>query len=253
MKYFTRLVIVIILLTTTFSCTPVETKSEITVFCAAGLTQMVEQLAAEYEKNTGDKVVLNFASSGFLAKQLFSGSPADIYISANQVWMDEVVKKGLISKDGFFPFAKTSLVLIMNNEWEGELTKLEDLLNYPDIQIAFGDPSHVPVGDYAKQSLVSLGIWEDLQNNLIPSLSVQAAMMYAERGETDGAIIYQCDAINCKSSHPAVIIPDESHKPIVFLASYLKNFKSTKTKDFLNFLSSRNKEYLGKFGLRSIK
>lgn len=251
MKNLILLIPVFILLLLGTSCSNPAPDSRLMIFCAAGLTDLLENIAEDYYQETGKNVLLNFASSGFLAKQILSGATADIYISANRKWMDEVVGQEYVDDKDIFPLAKTSLVLLTNNSWTKKLSRLEDLLTFPDIKIAIGDPAHVPAGEYAKETCISLGIWEQLEKQMIPSLSVKAAMVYVENGETDGAIVYQSDAVSCKNSSINFIIKDELHQPIVFLASKLKNTTNKEVSSFLDFLKSRDKELFNKFGFRN--
>src|SRR5579884_4068815 len=70
--------------------------ADVTVFAAASLTDSLKQIAARYEKETGNKIVLNFGASSTLARQIKEGAPADIFFSADEAKMDELEKRGLL-------------------------------------------------------------------------------------------------------------------------------------------------------------
>ena len=70
--------------------------AEVTVFAAASLTDSLKEIAANYEKTSGDKIIFNFGASSTLARQIEDGAPADIFFSADEAQMDRLAKKDLI-------------------------------------------------------------------------------------------------------------------------------------------------------------
>jgi len=79
-----------------FAATSGARGATVTVFAAASLTDSLTQIAANYEKTSGDTVVFNFAASGTLARQIEAGAPADIFFSADEAKADALEKKGLL-------------------------------------------------------------------------------------------------------------------------------------------------------------
>src|SRR5262245_7829304 len=73
--------------------------AEVRVFAAASLTDVLKEVARGYEKESGDKVVFNFAASNFLARQIEAGAPADIFFSADEAQMDSLQKKKLVATE----------------------------------------------------------------------------------------------------------------------------------------------------------
>ena len=86
--------------------------AQVTVFAAASLTESLQEIAAAYEKQSGDKIVFNFAASGTLARQIEEGAPADIFISADEAKADALEKKGLLVKETRKSLLGNSLVIV---------------------------------------------------------------------------------------------------------------------------------------------
>ena len=252
MKLLKLLTIILLIPITMISCQSTDQKQEqeLQVFCGAGLTDLVERIAADYEAETGQKILLNFASSGFLARQLISGAESDVYISANARWMEKCVEEGLVNSKDVFPFTRTALVLVVSEKWQEEIHQLKDLAKFPEIRLAIGDPAHVPAGEYAREAMQKAGIWEELQGNLIPALDVRAAFMYVEKGEADAALVYQSDSTSCEKSKLALIISQKLHQPILFLASPLKGKESDTINSFVKYLQEIESSLFEEYGFR---
>jgi len=169
---------------------------------AASMTDAVKALTEDFGRNHPDtEIFSNFASSGALAKQIEHGAPADIYLSANHKWMDYLAEKKLIDTDSERVFAYNALVFAGDPDLKpiafGDVAKLE--------LIAIGTPESVPAGQYAKQALIAGGLWDALMedNRLMMAKDVRQALIYADRGEVDGAFVYKTDAL--LAEHVAVL------------------------------------------------
>ena len=193
--------------------------SEITVFAAAGLTDVITEMAQRFEEQTGVHVAVNFASSGVLAKQIIAGAPFDVYLSANPDWMTEVVNAGCAERSNVRQFAGNGLVAIVGGTSDLQLASLNDLLS-PDIAyVAIADPDHAPAGVYARESLEAAGIWEELKPRLVPASNVRAALAYVERGEAEAGLVYTTDALAFAKQggiRIAFEVPELLHSPIRF-------------------------------------
>lgn len=191
----------------------------VTVFAAASTTDVMRALGERYETETGIHLAFSFDSSSSLARQIEAGSPADIFLSADEAWMDELASAGAIRADTRFDLLANELVLVAparapqpHIEFAPDFevaTRLSTLQ-----RIAVGDPRHVPAGRYAMQALESLGWWDELAPRLVPAKDVRAALRLVEIGEVDAGIVYATDA----PASPGVVVigrfPDVSHRPI---------------------------------------
>ena len=192
----------------------------VTVFVAASMTNVTNDLNAIFTRNTGVKVTPSYAASSALAKQIESGAPADVFISADIPWMDYVQERKLIKNNTRFDLAGNRLVLIAPKDsklGEQKIAKGFDLAKLAgDGRIATGDVNSVPVGRYAKAALEKLGSWAAAEGKFAMAESVRAALVLVSRGEAPLGIVYETDA----AVEPGVKIvgrfPADSHPPIVY-------------------------------------
>ncbi|HEX6832218.1 MAG TPA: molybdate ABC transporter substrate-binding protein, partial [Rudaea sp.] len=168
--------------------------AELTVSAAASLSNAFGDLAREFEKrNPDDKIVLNFAASDVLLKQIEQGAPADVFASADEATMDRAAAAQRIDAATRKDFAANALVLIASRD--APLPKaLADLNTDAYPRIAIGNPDSVPAGRYAKEALTAAHLWEPLQPRLVPTQNVRQALDYVARGEAEAGFVYATDA-----------------------------------------------------------
>lgn len=197
-------------------------KAPVTVFAAASLTDAMQTIGAAYHKKTGAEVRFSFASSSTLARQIESGAPADMFVSADVEWMDYVQARKLIRNDSRRDILGNRLVLI------GPATSALKVKVAPGFalkaalnggRLAVGDPAHVPAGIYAKTALTRLGVWDQVSGQLVPAENVRAALAYVARGETPLGIVYWTDAMIEPKVKIVGVFPESSHPPITYPAA----------------------------------
>src|SRR5262245_2666172 len=224
----------------------------ITVFIAASMTNMANDLNAIFTRNTGAKVTPSYAASSALAKQIESGAPADVFISADIPWMDYVQERKLIKNDTRFDLASNRLVLIAPKDsklGEQKIGPGFDLAKLAgDGRIATGDVKAVPVGRYAKQSLEKLGSWKAAEPKFAMAENVRAALVLVARGEAPLGIVYETDA----KIEPGVKIighfPADAHPPITYPVALTATAKA-EANDYLKLLRSATAQVvLEKYG-----
>ena len=191
---------------------------DLTVFAAASLTDALTEVSAAFEAETGHAVDAVFAGSSTLARQIESGAPANVFISASPAWMDYLDDQGLIMPETRRDLLVNSLVLIAPSDQAEPLdltTDLPDALG-ADGRLAMGDPDHVPAGIFAAEALLSLGLWDDLADRTARTGSVRAALALVARGEAPLGIVYVTDA--ALTDHVTIVatFPEDSHQPIVY-------------------------------------
>ncbi len=158
---------------------------------AASLREVVTELSDSFAKShAGVTFQNNFGASGVLAKQIESGAPADIFFSANLEWMDYLKERKLLDEKSISTFAHNVLVFV--GKPESKVTRLEDVIKLE--KIAIGSPKSVPAGEYAMQAFNKAGIDKQLENKLVMARDVRECLLYADRGEVDGAFVYKTDA-----------------------------------------------------------
>lgn len=233
----------LLLVCASLSCTgepPVgEATGTIRVFAAASTTDVMSRLAEMYESRTGTRVQCNFAASSMLARQIEAGAPADLFLSANPVWMDRLERNGKIETDTRRDLLANSLVLIApaGRRFDLEMQPQAPFGTTFDGRLALGDPAHVPAGKYAREALESLGWWSAVENRLIPAMDVRDALRIVALGEAGAGIVYSTDA---KASENVVVIGtflDESHAAIRYPVGRIRD-ASKQAEGFLDFLFS---------------
>lgn len=226
------LIMILTLLATMFSA---ASAAEVRLSVAASMTDATRELIATYQQQKGITLLPNFASSGSLAKQISVGAPADIFISANPAWMSYLTEKRLIAADTVRNFARNSLVFVGKNN--PEVTSLSDLTSLD--RIALASPRSAPAGQYAEQALKAAGVFGEIRNKLILAKDVRQALMYADRGEADGAFVYRTDALLLGHATILLEVPQTLYDPVVYPAGLTsEGNKNRAAVDFFNYLES---------------
>jgi molybdate transport system substrate-binding protein len=194
-------------------------KPPITVFAAASLTNVLQDLGDAFSKETSVPVRFSFAASSALARQIENGAPADVFFSADLEWMDYLQTRHLIEADSRHDVLANRLVLI------APATSLVKLTIQPHFalaatlgkgRLATGDPDSVPAGRYARQALTALGVWNEVQDKIVRADSVRSALAFVDRGEAPLGIVYETDALIDKNVRVVDVFPADSHLPIVY-------------------------------------
>src|SRR5271167_2171823 len=194
----------------------------ITVFAAASLTNVLQDLGDAFTSETSIPVRFSFAASSTLARQIENGSPADVFFSADLDWMDYLQARALIQPATRQDMLGNELVLVAPVDSKVTL-KIEP--HFPLAatlgkgRLATGDPDSVPVGRYAKEALIALGVWDSVSARLVRADSVRAALAFVDRGEASLGIVYATDALVDKSVRLVDEFPAGSHAPIIYPAA----------------------------------
>jgi len=209
---------------------------EVRLSVAASMTDAIKELVATYQKEVdGVSFLPNFGSSGTLAKQIAQGAPADIFISANPMWMTYLVEEGRIPSEKVRTFAFNSLVFV--GKKGAAVESLEDLAGLR--RIAIGSPRSVPAGQYAEQALKAAGLYEEAAAKLVMAKDVRQALMYAERGETDGAFVYKTDALLAQDTVILLEVPQALYDEVTYPAGLtVEGAKNSDAVAFFAFLNT---------------
>jgi molybdate transport system substrate-binding protein len=214
----------------------------VTVFAAASTTNAINDIGKLFTEKGKGKVVPSFASSSTLAKQIEQGAPAQVFISADEPWMNYLEEKKLIEPGSRFNLLGNKLVLIAPSG--SAVSKVEigpkmDLVKLlGDGKLATGDPDHVPAGKYAKAALSKLGVWNDIEGKLARTQDVRGALTLVERGETPLGIVYATDAAVTPKVKVIGIFPADTHPKIVYPTALIAGKTSPVAKSFLEFLKT---------------
>ena len=214
---------------------------DVVVFAAASLKNAVDDIAGQWQRETGKKAVISYAASNTLIKQIEQGAPADIFMSADLDWMDYGQQKDLIKPDSRFNLLGNRLVLIAPKDSSVSANiqpgfDLSALLKGG--RLAMGNVDAVPVGKYGKASLEKLGVWDSVKDKIAQAESVRAALLFVSRGEAPLGIVYQTDAAADPSVKIVGTFPENTHPPIIYPVALTKESTNADAQAFLNYLRS---------------
>jgi len=211
------------------------------VLAAASLQESLTAAADAWAQRKHEKPVLSFAASSALARQIDAGAPADIFISADEPWMDDVEKHGLVKPGTRVSFLANRLVLVAPAASKTRITIRKDMplaAALGDSRLAMADPDSVPAGKYGKAALTSLGVWSSVEAKVARAENVRAALALVERGEAPFGIVYETDARASKGVRVVGIFPPTSHPKITYPIATLTSATSAEAEGFRRFLIS---------------
>ena len=211
------------------------------VLAAASLQEALTAAADDWAKRGHARPVLSFASSAQLARQVEAGAPADMFVSADEQWMDYVAGKRLIRAGTRADFVTNRLVLIAPANSPLKLRSAPKMALAAALgqgRLAIGDPDTVPGGRYAKQALTSLGAWPSVAGRIARGESVRAALALVARGEAPLGVVYATDAAAESKVRVLGLFPANSHTPIRYPLALLAAGTSPDAEGFRRYLLS---------------
>lgn len=212
------------------------------VLAAASLRESLEEAAAAWAAKGHERPVLSFAASSALARQIDTGASADLFLSADEEWMDYVEARKRIVPGTRASFLHNRLVLIAP---AASTIRLAIAPRFPlaralgDGRLAMADPAAVPAGKYGKAALEKLGIWASVANKVASAENVRAALALVERGAAPLGIVYATDARASAKVRMVGAFPVNSHPPISYPVARLAASTSAEAEGFRRFLLSR--------------
>jgi molybdate transport system substrate-binding protein len=223
-----------------FTPAPVAAQThDILVFGAASLKDALDDIDAQYLRQSGKKVVASYAASSALAKQIEAGAPADIFISADLDWMDYLAERKLIKPETRKNLVGNTLVLIAPASSTVNLTIAP---NFPLAQtlggerLAMADPRAVPAGKYAQAALQKLGVWSSVAGKVAAAENVRATLLLVARGEAPLGIVYATDAFADRGVKIIGEFPPDTHPPIIYPIAVVAGSSNPAVAPYLDYL-----------------
>ena len=220
---------------------PAALADDVLVFAAASLKNALDDTVAAYEKGGGGTIKVSYAASAALAKQLENGAPADIFISADLDWMNDVQKNKAIKPETRTNFFGNVLVLV---EPADSAETVDIKPGFPlaamlaDGKLAMANPASVPAGKYGKAALQKLGVWDSVMNQVASAENVRAALLFVSRKEAPFGIVYLTDAAADKGVKVAGVFPADTYPPIIYPGALTASSKNPEAAKFLAYLRS---------------
>lgn len=229
-----------------------STSEKVTVQAAASLKGALTELADAYKKDhhlADDQIAINFAGSGTLRQQIEQGAPASLFISADEKNMKMLQEKDLVTD--VKPFVTNELVLVVpKGQPQISLDQITTVK-----RIVLGNPETVPAGNYGKQVLTKMGIWEQVEPNVVYAKDVKAVTASISQGAGDAGFIYKTDAIAAGDAvQIAAVTSADSHDPVIYPIGIIKKYDNALAKDFYQYvMSDEGKKVLEKYGFSTEK
>jgi molybdate transport system substrate-binding protein len=211
------------------------------VLAAASLQESLSAAANRWAAQGHPRPVISFAASSALARQVEARAPADLFVSADEQWMDYLAARQLIRPETRVSFLTNRLVLIAP---AASRTRLAIGPRFPLAaalrhgRLAMADPNAVPAGRYGREALTRLGVWPSVAGRIAAAENVRAALALVARGEAPLGIVYATDAAAARNVRVVAVFPAASHAPIRYPLARLKVSRNPEAEGFRRFLVS---------------
>ena len=212
-------------------------KPEVTVLAAASLTDALDEIIAEYEKDAECTITPSYAGSGDLVQQIEGGAPCDIFISASVSNMDQLEEGDYIDTETRTDILRNTLTLIATAE-KADVVTMDSLTTDAVGTIAIGEPETVPAGQYASQVFENMGITDQLT---VYAKDVRAVLNYVETGDADCGFVYRTDAMLLDEESGSIIgdVDQSLYDEVVYPAAIMKDApQADYAADFFEFMQS---------------
>jgi molybdate transport system substrate-binding protein len=211
------------------------------VLAAASLQESMTAAADAWAHHGHPRPVVSFAASSALARQIAGGGNADLFVSADEDWMDYVAKAGLIVPETRVRLLFGALVLVGP---AGGHLHLQPAPGFPLAKalaggkLAMADPDSVPAGRYGREALQHLGVWDQVSGQVARAENVRAALGLVAHGAAPLGIVYATDALAEPHVRMVGLFPAASHAPITYPLARLKTSTNPEGEAFRRFLLS---------------
>jgi molybdate transport system substrate-binding protein len=218
---------------------PAGTPAPPLVLAAASLQESMNAAADAWAARGHPRPVVSFAGSSALARQIEAGARADLFVSADEDWMDEIAAKHLIAPGTRVTFLGNRLVIVAPAGARMRLpaggARLARFLSGGPLAMA--DPS-VPAGKYGREALTKLGVMAAVQPRIVSAENVRATLALVERGAALLGMVYATDARASVKVRIAGVFPANTHPPITYPVARLLASRNPEGEGFRRFLVS---------------
>ncbi len=219
------------------ACQP-SPPQHVTVLAASSLQDVINPLLERIEREQGVSVRAAFAASSTLARQIQAGASADIFLSADVVWMDALQEAGHVNPGSRTQQVGNELVLVTSqaNVSSVRPQQLASLLG-DTARLALADPAHVPAGRYARAALELAGVWEDVAGRVVRADNVRAALALVARGEAAFGVVYRTDVALAPRVRIVAHFDASAQSPVRYSFALLRDAPHPQARDVFNALT----------------
>jgi molybdate transport system substrate-binding protein len=200
--------------------TPARAADAPTVAAASDLKFALEEIASAFATATGKPVKLAFGSSGNFARQIRQGAPFEMFLSADEAFVEQLARDGFARNSGdLYAIGRIVFFVPTGSSLEPDpaLANLRTAIQGGRLRkLAIANPEHAPYGRAAKEALESAGLWTMVERQLVFGENVSQAAQFATAGGADGGIFAYSLALSPSVAKLGryVLIPESMHKPL---------------------------------------
>ena len=227
--------------------------SPLLIAAASDLQMALPDLTAKFQAKTGIVASITFGASGQLAEQIKQGAPFDVFLSANETFVQNLAADGFVKPGSTHRYARGSLVLAVYHGL-GDKVKSLDHLTRPEVKkIALANPAIAPYGKAGKQALQKAGLWDLLQPKIVNAESVRQALLYVQKGDVEAALVGRA-IVNVPEVRP-VEVDGRLYDPIIqALGIVAASARNADAEQFVRFvLGAEGQKALKEFGFTGIE
>ena len=214
--------------------------AEIKVAAAADLTFAFKEVAARFQKETGNNVKLTYGSSGNFFAQIQNGAPFDLFFSADVGYAEKLAAAGLAEPGSMYEYASGKIVIWAPSASKLDLSRgLATLLDPGIRKIAIANPQHAPYGTAAVAAMRHAAAYDKIKSKLVLGENISQTAQFVQSGNADVGIIALSLALApaMKNNGRYVEIPAADYPPLVQAGVVLKSSRNKGlARQFLKFL-----------------
>ncbi len=162
---------------------------KLTIAAASDLAFALKEIAQEFERTTGRRVVISFGSTGNLTRQIENGAPFDLFFAANESYINQLREGNFIVPSTQQLYGQGRIVLAVNKREGVKIEKLDGLLDPAVKRVTIANPNHAPYGTAAKEALISAGVWEGVKQKLVYGENIRQTLQFIQTGDAPVGIV----------------------------------------------------------------
>ncbi len=214
----------------------------ITVAAAADLQFAMQDVAAQFQKETGKEVKMIYGSSGSFFQQLENGAPFDMFFSANLDYPKKLESAGLTEPGSYYEYAKGKIVVwVLKDSTLDVSSGIHSLLNPSIKKIAVANPQHAPYGQAAVAAMQKEGIYDEVKDKFVLGENISQTASFVTSGSADVGVVALSLALspNMKDKGRYFEVPAGDYPAIQQACVILGSSKNKDTaKQFLSFIKT---------------
>lgn len=215
----------------------VQEADPLLVLAASSLQDVLPTVAEAWREAGGGDVRFSFDATSRLAPQILRGAPADVFISADHEWMDWLRDRDVVGGSEIVDVAANRLVFVVPASEDAPPLDVRSLAARPTMRIAMAG-ENVPAGRYGTAAFQAAGLWEDLEGRVVRAGSVRGALEWVARGDVDGGVVYETDALVEPRVRLAFTFDERTYPPVVYPGAVVgRSERPAAARAFLDFMA----------------